>query len=192
MKATEVLEREHRVIERVAETCGTCAEALRKGMKVPSSVLASIVAFLRVYGNEYHEQEEERLFSMLREKGVPAGSCPIASLEHEQQKMSVLIDQLAAAVAVYGESGGRVSGTLVDTLQAIAQSFPDHIWKENYLLLPMVDKLFSDEDQRVLAQALQTIDASNGEDARRTVDEFNAAIRQCSESAAMWERASVA
>ncbi len=192
MKATEVLEREHRVIEQVAETCGTCAEALRKGMKIPSNVLESIVAFMRIYGGQYHEQEEERLLSMLRAKGVPAGSCPVASLEHEKQRLSVLLDQLASAVEVYGQSGGSVSGTLIDTLLSIAESWPDHIWKENYLLLPMADKLFSEEDQRVLGQALQTIDSSNGEKARKTVDEFNAAIRLCSESAALWERASVA
>ena len=192
MKATEVLEREHKVIEHVAETCGTCAEALRKGSKIPFKVLESIVEFLRVYGDQYHEQEEKRLFSMLREKGVPAGSCPIAALEHEKEKLAVLIDQLSAAVDVHVKSAGMVNSTLIDTLQSLSEFYPDHIWKENYLLLPMADKLFSEADQQALAQALHTIDSNRGEDARRTVEEFNAAIRLCSETALLWDRAAIA
>ena len=192
MKPTEVLEREHQVIEQVAETCGTCAEALRKNITVPFSVLQSIVTFLRVYGDQYHNQEEERLLDMLRGKGVPAGSCPIATLEHEKEKLVVMIDQLSSAVDIYIQSGGTVNSTLIDTLQALAEFYPDHIWKENYLLLPMADKVFSEADQRTLGHALRTIDSNKGEDARRTVEEFNAAIWQCSESAAMWDRANIA
>jgi hemerythrin-like domain-containing protein len=180
------------VIEHVAETCGTCAEALRKGFKIPFKVLESIVEFLRVYGDQYHEQEEKRLFSMLREKGVPAGSCPIAALEHEKEKLAGLIDQLSAAVDVHVKSAGMVNSTLIDTLQSLSEFYPDHIWKENYLLLPMADKLFSEADQQALAQALHTIDSNRGEDARRTVEEFNAAIRLCSETALLWDRAAIA
>ena len=192
MKPTEVLEREHQVIEQVAETCGTCAEALRKKITLPFGVLQSIVTFLRVYGHQYHNQEEERLLDMLREKGVPAGSCPIATLEHEKEKLVVMIDQLSSAVDIYIQSGGTVNSTLIDTLQALAAFYPDHIWKENYLLLPMADKVLSEADQRTLGHALRTIDSNKGEDARRTVEEFNAAIWQCSESAAMWDRANIA
>jgi hemerythrin-like domain-containing protein len=192
MKPTEVLEREHQVIEQVAETCGTCAEALRKKITLPFGVLQSIVTFLRVYGDQYHNREEEKLLDMLREKGVPAGSCPIATLEHDKEKLVVMIDQLSSAVDIYIQSGGTVNSTLIDTLQALAQFYPDHIWKENYLLLPMADKVFTEADQRTLGQALHAIDSNKGEDARRTVEEFNAAIWQCSESAAMWNHANIA
>ena len=51
-----------------------------------STFLKSIVEFLRVYGYQYHEQEEKRLFSMLREKGVPAGSCPITGSARARER----------------------------------------------------------------------------------------------------------
>ena len=44
MKPTEVLEREHQVIEQVAAACGTCAAALRKGVRIPFDILRSTVA----------------------------------------------------------------------------------------------------------------------------------------------------
>lgn len=192
MKPTEVLEREHQVIEQVAAACGTCAAALRKGARIPADILRSTIAFLRVYGDQYHNQEEERLFALLREKGVPAGSCPIATLEHEKQKLATMIDQLSAAVDIYIESAGAVNATLIDTLQALAQFYPDHIWKENYLLLPMADKMFSEADQQALAQSLRTIDSNQGAEARRIVEEFNAAIFQCSANASIWDQAAIA
>jgi len=192
MKPTEVLEREHQVIEQVAQACGTCAEALRKKITVPFSVLQSIVTFLRVYGDQYHNKEEEQLLAMLRDKGVPAGSCPIATLEHEKEKLAMMIDQLSSSVDIYVQSGGTVNSTLIDTLQSLAEFYPDHIWKENYLLLPMADKVFTEADQQTLGEALHAIDSNKGEDARRTVEEFNAAIWQCSEGAAIWDRANIA
>ncbi len=66
MKATETLEREHRVIEQVASACGVCAEVLRRGAQVPTEVLESIVDFFRQYGDRYHRQAEEALLSAAR------------------------------------------------------------------------------------------------------------------------------
>ena len=68
MKATQKLEQEHRTIERVTSACGVFSEMLQNGKKVPADVLRRLVDFLRVYGQEYHQQEEDWLFSMLREK----------------------------------------------------------------------------------------------------------------------------
>jgi hemerythrin-like domain-containing protein len=192
MKATEILEREHRVIERVAGACGTCAEVLRKGAKVPADILESIVEFLRVYGDQYHHEEEQLLFSMLREKGVPSGSCPIAVLDYENQKLEALSDQLSSAVSVYVKSDGAVTDTLIDTLHSLAELYPDHIWKEDYLLLPMADKLLSEADQETLAESMHLVDSGVGEGARYTVENFSTAIRLCSESVCLWEQANVA
>ncbi len=70
MNATRKLEQEHRTIERVASACGVFSEMLQNDKKVPSDVLRKLVDFLQVYGQQYHQEEEEWLYSMLREKGV--------------------------------------------------------------------------------------------------------------------------
>ena len=181
MKPTQKLEQEHRTIERVANACGVFSEMLQNGRKVPADVLRKLVEFLRVYGQEYHQQEEEWLFSMLRQKGVPNGSCPIAVLSHEDNKLAVLVHQLANAVEAYSNSAGTVTGTLIDTLRALAELYPDHIWKEDYLLLPMAEKILSDGDQQVLAETLRMIDSAKGAAARQSVQQFSAAIKLCPE-----------
>lgn len=179
MKATETLEREHHVIEQVASACGVCAEVLQGGAKAPAGVLESIVDFFRQYGDRYHRQEEELLLSMLREKGVPAGSCPIAVFNYENEKRKTLVDQLSSAVNAYVKSDGVVNETLIDTLGALAEFFPDHIWKEDYLLLPMAEKVLSEDDKRSLADSLNLIDSTKGAEARLAAERCSAAIRHC-------------
>lgn len=179
MKATEVLEREHRVIEQVASACGICAEVLQGGAKIPFDVLESIVEFFRQYGDSYHRQEEEVLLSMLHKKGVPAGSCPIAVINYENEKRKTLVDQLSSAVHAYVTSNGVVNGTLIDTLSALAEFFPDHIWKEEYLLLPMAEKVLSEGDKSSLADSLHLIESTKGTDAQHAVEKFSIAIHHC-------------
>lgn len=184
MKATETLEHEHRVIEEVASACGVCAEVLRGGTKVPIDVLESIVDFFRKYGNRYHRQAEEALLSVLHDKGVPAAACPIVVINYENQKRQTLVDQLTSAVNAYVESGGAVRETLASTLQALAEFFPDHIWKEEYLLLPMAEKVLSEEDKNSLADSLNLIDSMKGAEARHAVERFSGAIHRCMDNVA--------
>lgn len=182
MKATEILEQEHRVIEQVASACGDCAEVLRGGGSVPPDALESIEDFFRQYGDQYHRQEEEMLLTMLREKGVASGSCPIAVIDYENQKRKVLLEQLSSAVTAYSKSNGKVNSTLIETLTALAEFFPDHIWKEDYLLLPMAEKLLTAEDQQILGGSLHLIESIKGAEARRALERLNGAILHCMET----------
>lgn len=177
MKATEILEREHRTIAGVAGVCGALSEELQKGAKVSPKILKSVVNFLEIYEHQYHHQEEKCLFDLLIKKGIPDGSCPIAVLSYEDEKLIALIEQLAAATDVYIKSQGAVAGTLIETLRALAEIYPDHIWKEDYLLLPMADKVFTSSDQEILAQNLQAIDSRKGREARKTVELLAAAVK---------------
>lgn len=181
MKATQKLGQEHRTINRVASACGVFAEMLQNGQKVPVGVLRKLVDVLRVYGEKYHQEEEAWLFSMLREKGVPRASCPMAVLSHEDNKLRTLVDKLGDALEVYDKSAGTATSTLANTLRALTELYPDHIWKEDYLLLPMAEKLLSEGDQQVLAQTLRIIDSVKGSAARQSVQAFSEAIKSCPE-----------
>lgn len=192
MKATEILEQEHRIIEQVASACGVCAEVLRGGGRVPPAALESIVGFFRQYGDQYHRQEEEMLLTMLREKGVASGSCPIAVIDYENQKRKVLLEQLSSAAAAYAKSDGKVNGAVIETLTALAEFFPDHIWKEDYVLLPMAEKLLSDEDQQILGGSLHLIESIKGAEARRALERLNGAIHHCMETVTHSREAQVA
>jgi len=188
MKPTQKLEQEHRIIERVANACGVFSQMLQNGKKVPPVVLRKLVDFLRIYDEQYHQQEENWLFGMLNRRGVPSGSYPIATLARESHKLGMLVDQLAHAVEVYERSSDEVIDTLTNTLRNLAELYPDHIWKEDYLLLPIADEILSDRDQQVLADTLRMIDSSKGGAARHSIAELSAAIKSCPECNAPQEQ----
>jgi hemerythrin-like domain-containing protein len=192
MKATEILGHENRVIQQVASSCGVCAEALRSGTKVPTDVLESIVDFFEKYGDHYYRQEEELLLSMLREKGVPFGRGPIALINYENHKRRTLVDQLSSAVRTYITSGGATKGVLIETLDALAEFFRSHIWKQDYLLLPMAERVLSEEDKTSLADWLHMIDSMKGAEAQKAVEGFNAALHHCMDAIAQPRRAHAA
>ncbi len=181
MKPTEILQLEHRTIGKVAETCGVLAGELQKGIRVPEGVLQRIVDFLRVYGHQYHDGEEQWLISMLRMKGVSAASFPIAFLKKQDDKLGHVVDQLATAVEVYVKTGGVVTSTLVDALALLAQLYPDHISAENEFLLPLANELLSQVEQQVLGEMFQMVDAAKGEQARSTIEQLSTAIKMCPE-----------
>jgi len=184
MKVTEILEHEHRVIQQVASSCGVCAEALRSGTTVPTDVLESIVDFFGKYGDHYHRQEEEILLSVLREKEVPFGSGPIALIDYENRKRRILVDQLSSAVRAHITSGEAAKGMLIETLDALAEFFRSHIWKKDYLLLPMAERVLSEEDKISLAELFHVIDSMKGAEAQKAVEGFNAALHHCMDAIA--------
>jgi hemerythrin-like domain-containing protein len=192
MKATEILGHEHRVIQQVASSCGVCAEALRSGTKVPTDVLESIVDFFEKYGDHYYRQEEELLLSMLREKGVPFGRGPIALINYENHKRRTLVDQLSSAVRTYITSGGATKGVLIETLDALAEFFRSHIWKQDYLLLPMAERVLSEEDKTSLTDWLHMIDSMKGVEAQKAVERFNTALHHCMDAIAQPKQAHAA
>jgi hemerythrin-like domain-containing protein len=114
-----------------------------------------------------------------RKKGISSGSCPIAVINYENQRRKTLVDQLSSAVTAYSKNNAVVSRTLIETLKELSGFLPDHIWKEDYLLLPMADKILSEEDKRSLADSLHRIESQKGEEARRTADQFNAMLHRC-------------
>lgn len=188
MKATQELEQQHRTIERAVDACGIFSQILQSGRKVPADALRSLANFFRVYGEEYHQEQEEWLLGMLMNKGVARGNCPVAALTHEDQKCAMLINQLAGAVDVYARSANAVTGTLISTLQALAEIYPDHIWKEDYLLLPMADKLFSDKDQQALGASLAKVRSARGAAAEEAVKQFCTTVADCPECSALQDK----
>ncbi len=179
MKATESLEIEHRKIAKVAEACGVFADELQQGTRVPVNVLEALVNFLHLYAEQYHHQEEEWLFSMLRQRGLPAGTYPMAALLREDDKLSALVHQLSNGMEVYARTERTVDSALVDSLHSLAELYCDHIWKENYLLLPMADKILSDSDQQALVEAFCIIKANVGQKAYRSLAQLSGAIKSC-------------
>jgi hemerythrin-like domain-containing protein len=160
LKATEHLEDEHRTMERVVRVIGVLADELAEDRDIDGDILGDLCRFLRVYGHQcHHSKEESYLFPMLEDHGVPEEGCPLASLRHEHQRSRALTQELANASAEYTTNIRAGRATLVAVLRELAQFYPAHIWKEEYLLFPLARKVLSDQDDQRLMEEFSSAES---------------------------------
>ena len=168
-KATQILEEEHRTIQKVVASLALMAEDLKTGMCVPNDTLREIARFLREFVEKCHQRKEEAyLFTILLKKGVPAGGCPLAVLNNEHAKERALIRQFSDAAELYIESGGAAHASLESTIHSLAELLPGHIWKEDYMLLPMADKILSSDEQDMLRVQFEQVESEIGPEIHRS------------------------
>jgi hemerythrin-like domain-containing protein len=154
MNPIQVLMDEHRVIEQAIGALGAYADAVVAGADHPREDLAELVAFIRGFADRHHHgKEEDILFRVMAEEGMPTHAGPLAVMlfEHEQGR------QLTAALGELAESDGAWTGTQRDELDQIAYGYAQlllaHIQKEDNILYPMAD-------QRLGKEAWNHIDAA--------------------------------
>jgi hemerythrin-like domain-containing protein len=162
-KATEVLEEEHRVIQRMAASLAVVREEIEQGTLVESKTLHILGQFLEVFVEQcHHRKEEAYLFTMLERKGVPASGCPLAVLHHEHDTLCALVSQYADSAEVYIATQGAARVSLINTIHALLELLPGHIWKEDFLLLPLADKVLTPDEQESLLAQFERVEAEIG------------------------------
>jgi len=164
-KATEILEEEHHVIQTVVGVMAAIADGLDAGKRPDCGILRDLVEFMRMFADTcHHGKEEHHLFPLLEAKGVPVTGCPLGILIHEHQSGRKLVMELAEAAEAYGKGNAEATGPLRASLQGLVNLYPSHIWKENYLLFPMTDKILNGEEQRELLHKFDLVEESIGKD----------------------------
>ncbi len=167
----EVLESEHRVIQKMVAGMSVLAEQLEGGEPVDVELLESIVVFLRTFADRcHHGKEETFLFPALIRRGVPSHGCPIGGLTMEHQKGRVMVGELADAIrgCAAGEAPARED--LIKSLRALVAFYPNHIWKEDYLLFPLAGKVLTPQDQQELMDKFETVERELGLDVHEEFD----------------------
>jgi hemerythrin-like domain-containing protein len=173
--AVEMLEAEHRVIQKMVAGMSVLAEQIEGGEPVDVSLLESIVVFLRTFADHlHHGKEESFLFPALIRRGVPSQGCPIGGLTMEHQKGRVMVGELADAIRGYAAGEPPARENLVKRLRALVAFYPNHIWKEDYLLFPLAGKVLTPEDQQELLDKFETVEREIGLDVHEGFDKVAA------------------
>src|SRR5450756_1448791 len=135
------------------------ADRLETGQRVEPTTLQNMVEFMRTFADRcHHGKEETHLFPALERKGVPVRGCPMGVLVAEHQKGRSLVKALAEAVDAYAKGDSLATKPLLESLRGITELYPGHIWREDYLLFPLTNKVLQPQDQSCL---LYTSDAAD-------------------------------
>jgi hemerythrin-like domain-containing protein len=153
---TEMLEAEHRVIAKVIGAVPVVADKLEAGQPVDVETLRNIVEFMRTFADKCHH-----------------------GTEHTRGR--ALVKELADAADVYqkGDLGGKEA--LVKGLRGIVALYPNHIWKEDYLLFPLTNKVLSPEEQQNLYKEFEKVEERIGRDTHHRLEEFAEHLAQATQ-----------
>ena len=88
--------------------------------------------------------------------------CPISALTGEHAQGRALVTALSDAGASYSAGDVTAREALLTSLHGITSLYPNHIWKEDYLLFPMTNKVLSQEDQRELQARFEKVEEAMG------------------------------
>ena len=159
MLPTDILKQEHQLILTVLDAAEREARAIAGGAAVDPDRLASFVDFIRNFADHcHHAKEEDLLFVRMGEKGFPLQGGPVAVMLHEHEvgraHIAAVADNIAAAAA--GVATARA--VVVERLAGYAALLRQHISKEDNILYPMADQIFSEADQAALAADFERVE----------------------------------
>ncbi len=155
---------EHRLIQKVVAGVSVLETRLSSGRPADAALLRRIVEFLREYADVlHHGKEEALLFPALERRGVPAHGCPVGALLAEHKRGRGLVAEFAEAIEVYASGADGADAGLAATMRALAELYPAHIWKEDYLLFPMSEKVLREDDLAGLTAQFAEVNRLTGD-----------------------------
>ena len=170
---TQTLEDEHKHILKVIERVKAISEQITNGKQVSGEQLNEIVEFMRNYADRcHHGKEEAILFPFLLGKGAPEEGCPIGALKQEHIIGREQVHAIADNADAYLGGDEQARQKLLNALNRIIKLYPNHIWKEDYLLFPMTHKVCSAEDLGELNEQFNAADDQFGREVIKGYEEF--------------------
>ena len=146
--ATGTLRTEHEAILRMLDATEEVANQIERGSPVAAETLSGLLEFLRLFADRcHHGKEEDLLFPLLEQKGMPREGGPIGVmlLEHEQGR--ALIRRMATAGEAFAGGDADSAGAWAAAARDYAALLRVHIDKENNILFMMAERILTDAEQ---------------------------------------------
>ena len=180
MSTTQILQDEHRIIERVLDCLERLAERGRAEGRLDVGPARDAIEFFRGFADRnHHGKEESHLFPMMEQRGFSPDAGPTAVMrrEHEQgrQLVGAMADALDSASA--GEAVGVEAflGAAHDFINLLRQ----HIHKENQILFPMAEQALTAADKEKLLEAFARVNSEEiGEAERQRLMQIAASLTE--------------
>jgi len=183
MTPTETLKHEHQIILLALGAAEKEVSSIEATGRVHAERVEQMLDLFPNFADRcHHAKEEKLLFVRMGERGMPVQGGPIAVMlqEHEMGRRFLRAAAEALPQARSGDAGAVAA--VRDALGGYARLLRAHIHKEDNILFPMADQLFSPEDQRELAEAFDRVEAEEiGEGVH---DKYHQMAHDLAESAA--------
>ncbi|MGQ9731429.1 MAG: hemerythrin domain-containing protein [Candidatus Zipacnadales bacterium] len=160
MIPTQTLKHEHQIILMVLDAAEREVGRIQDSGTVNADTLEKIVDFFRNFADRcHHAKEETQLFAKMQEHGMPGDRGPIAVMLVEHDEGRRRVRAVAEALPEARRGDALATASITANLLAYVQLLRAHIDKEDNILYPMADQLFTPGDQRALTEAFEKIEA---------------------------------
>ncbi len=161
MRPTEILMNEHRVIERVLDALEAASARLEAGEDVRAGFFLDAADFIAGFADgTHHRKEEDVLFGAMIAGGSPDHGGPIDMMleEHEQARLYTRAIRDGARALQRGETGAHRK--VAASARHYIALLRDHIVKEDDMLFPMANDIFTPGEEAEVLAAFEKVGAS--------------------------------
>jgi len=157
MKPTEVLMKEHRLIEKILAVLDRLASDAAHGKGLDRQRALDVLVFLRQFADRcHHGKEEQHLFPRLGLHGFGPETGPVAVMLHEHEQGRAHIREMSSALEEI--EADRALERFAQAARAYTMLLAGHIQKEDNVLFRLVDQVFTAEDQRIVAEGFERVE----------------------------------
>jgi hemerythrin-like domain-containing protein len=159
MSPTENLKREHEAIYEVLNIMSKIANDIKEKKVFYTTDIDSIVDFLIVFWYNCHNQKEEQVFyPALVRAGIQTDDESIGDISHEHSMGRIYIREMSYSIENCKIGNSFSCERLVDSLNNYVNLLRFHIQKEEEVLFPMADVVFTEENLREISNQFEEIE----------------------------------
>lgn len=151
MRPTEILNQEHRVIERVLDCLEKMAEDAEREQRIDADAATQAIDFFRHFADGcHHAKEENQLFPAMERKGFDPHSGPVGVMLYEHTVGRAMVRGMEHEVGRQARGAPDAPARFASYARRFLDLLRQHIEKEDHCLFAMADQAFSEQDQAEL------------------------------------------
>jgi hemerythrin-like domain-containing protein len=157
--ATTILRHEHEAVLGVLNSLERAVYRLKSGKEVPPDFIDLVLEFLTIFVDKcHHTKEEEVLFPLLGEAGIPVEGGPIGCMLGEHEEGRDYIRRMKNGLNRWqaGDNSGQTE--FCKAAEGYIYLLRQHIMKENQVLFVLADSVLPGRLQQETAEKFELIE----------------------------------
>lgn len=151
MKITQTLINEHVLILKGLDYLKIARDRIEKNQHLSSEFFQRAVLFFRNYADQYHHYKEEFLmFGFLARKKEGLLDLEIGALRHQHEIGRNFLTKLEKSISGFEMKNEIAITSLLGNLASFSSVLSRHIFMEDHLFFPMVEKELSHDGKIIL------------------------------------------
>jgi DUF438 domain-containing protein len=159
----DLLMRDHETTEKVFDAG---EKAFAAGKPDPTMVKELFRYFVEYVDGCHNKKEENHLFPLLEERGIPSQSGPLGVMLQEHARSKELLAELKPLADTYVDGDDSVLDELSRTYGEYTTLLKQHFWKENDILYPMAEQALSQSDADKVVEGIVATENALSPDTR--------------------------